>query len=505
MDAPVTGYIKPENALHLFITFATLYFLYHAIQTIYIAYFGPLSSFPGPKLRALSRLPRIITLVKGTEPIDFPALHKQYGPIVRIAPDELSINTGASGWKDLHGFKKPGQSPVFKDPFFYGKPFNGVDSLITANDANHTRQRKLVSHAFADKSLRDLEPMLKQWAGTMRTKLGEKAAAGESVDMLKYYNSTTFDIMGDLSFNEGLNMLEDGEYSPWVKAIFLGIKNASFLRAIKLSSSFGKYLVEQWLFKSQKVRVKQAQHWNYTKERVNRRLARTPERADLWRKILEKSNGPDGLTTDEHHSLGALFMVAGTETTATALSGVTYYLLRNPQYLKKLTQEIRESHANFDDITLESVQRLKYLHAVLQEGLRCYPPVPTGLNRRVPKGGATVSGTFIPEDTTMSIHQFSTYRSEEHFKNPYEFHPERWLGDPEYKDDHLDAMEPFSVGPRNCIGKNLAWHEMRLLLCTALLSFDLELCEESWDWKDQKIYILWEKKPLMCKLTPAKR
>lgn len=71
---------------------------------------------------------------------------------------------------------------------------NGVHSLITANDANHSRQRKLVSHAFADKSLRDLEPMLLHWAATMRTKLAKKAAAGESVDMLKYYNSTTFDI-----------------------------------------------------------------------------------------------------------------------------------------------------------------------------------------------------------------------------------------------------------------------------------------------------------------------
>lgn len=117
-----------------------------------------------------------------------------------------------------------------------------------------------------------------------------------------------------------------------------------------------------------------------------------------------------------------------------------------------------------------------------------YPPVPSGLNRKVPKGGVTVSGAFVPEDTSMSIHQFSTYRSEDHFKNPYEFRPERWLGDPEYKDDHLDAVEPFSVGPRNCIGKNLAWHEMRLLLSTTLLAFDLELCSESKDWKDQRVF-----------------
>ena len=63
---------------------------------------------------------------------------------------------------------------------------------ITADDANHTRQRKMISHSFADKTLRDLEPMLKYWVGKMKDKLGEKATAGEQVDMLKYYNCTTF-------------------------------------------------------------------------------------------------------------------------------------------------------------------------------------------------------------------------------------------------------------------------------------------------------------------------
>lgn len=118
----MTGWIRPDNALHICVSFATLYILYHTTLTIYTAYFGPLSNFPGPKSRALSRIPRIITLIKGTEALDFPELHRQYGPIVRIAPKELSITTGASAWKDLHGFKKPGQNHPFKDPFFYGTP-----------------------------------------------------------------------------------------------------------------------------------------------------------------------------------------------------------------------------------------------------------------------------------------------------------------------------------------------------------------------------------------------
>lgn len=74
-----------------------------------------------------------------------------------------------------------------------------------------------------------------------------------------------------------------------------------------------------------------------------------------------------------------------------------------------------------------------------------------------------------------------------------------------YKDDHRDAHQPFSWGHRDCIGKNMAWHEMRLLAAKLLFSFDVEVCEESKDWSNQKVYALWEKKPLFCRLRTVAR
>jgi cytochrome P450 len=261
--------------------------------------------------------------------------------------------------------------------------------------------------------------------------------------------------MGDLSFAESLGMLEESDYSPWVKAIFAGVKSGTRLRTIKMMSKLTNYLLEEWVFKSEAVRAKQFEHWNYSKERVDRRLARSPDRPDLWTKILEKGapDEPTGLSLGEHHSAGSLFMLAGTETTATALSGTTYHLLMNPDKLELLQREIRSAFTSLDDMTLETLARQKYLMAVLQEGLRMYPPVPTTLPRVVPAGGAEICGEWLPEGTTVGVHHLSTYRDAEYFKKPYEFHPERWLGDPEFKDDKLSALEPFSVGPRNCLGK----------------------------------------------------
>ena len=298
-------------------------------------------------------------------------------------------------------------------------------------------------------------------------------------------------------------MLENSEYSPWVKTIFASIKAATFFRGIKLLGNMSNYLVENLVFKSKMVRKKAWEHSRYTDERVDRRLKREPEHVDLWSKILEKDQEEGGLTLGEHHSTANLFMIAGTETTATALSGVTYHLLRNSEYLQKLTGEIRGAFDDFDDITLEALARLRYLQAVLQEGLRMYPPVPIALPRTTPDEGSAICGEWVPGGTSVGVHHLATYRMTEHFKTPYEFHPERWLGDPQYKDDHLDAVEPFSVGPRNCLGKNLAWHEMRVLLATVLFNYDLKLCEESSEWSDQKIFTLWEKRPLICSLTPV--
>ncbi|USW47667.1 Putative cytochrome P450 [Septoria linicola] len=498
--------LVPGEYLKISGFFIAIYIIYATGRAIYTAFLGPLRKFPGPRLRALSRYPELWTLAKGDEGSDYVALHAKYGPVVRIGPTQLSYAGGAQAWKDIYGFRKQGQAGIFKEPEFYSAPFNNVDHLITADDATHGRQRKLLSHSFADKTLKDLEPLLKYWVTKMRTKLEERINAGEKVDILKYYNCTTFDIMGDLSFGENLGMLDNGEYSSWVKAMFLGIKDGVLLRSLKLINWLTEWVVDRFLMNSPTVRVKQAEHWNYSKDRVDRRLAKTPDRVDLWTKILEKSKlAENGLTVDEHHSNASLFMIAGTETTATALSGLTYYLLRNPQYLNRLAEEIRSAHDTVDDITLESIQNLKYLRAVLQEGLRMYPPVPSLLPRRVPKGGAMVDGEFVPGGTTLGVHQLATYRSEANFKHAHEFRPERWLGDPEYKDDRLDSLEPFSVGPRNCIGKNLAWHEMRLILSTTLYSFDLQLCEESMGWQEQKVWTLWEKRPLMCTLTLAQR
>ena len=94
------------------------------------------------------------------------------------------------------------------------------------------------------------------------------------------------------------------------------------------------------------------------------------------------------------------------------------------------------------------------------------------------------------------------------FHRPRDFVPERWLDDapPEFANDDRAALQPFSVGTRNCIGRNLAYAEMRLILAKMLFHFDLRLDEaRTGDWFDQPAWGLWFKRPLEVRLEEVKR
>lgn len=88
--------------------------------------------------------------------------------------------------------------------------------------------------------------------------------------------------------------------------------------------------------------------------------------------------------------------MAGYDTTATALAGVTHLLATNPNAMQKLAQELRATFASDKDIGMASTQKLPYLRAVIDEALRIYPPGGSGMPREVPEGGDAIFGQYVP-------------------------------------------------------------------------------------------------------------
>ncbi|KAH6668829.1 cytochrome P450 [Halenospora varia] len=174
------------------------------------------------------------------------------------------------------------------------------------------------------------------------------------------------------------------------------------------------------------------------------------------------------LTPEGVGSVGCDLMVAGADTIATGLSGTFFLLLTNRTKLQALTNEIRSTFSTEDGITVMSAQNLKYLNAVISESLRLFPAGPETTRRYTNSGGNVILGELIPEGTVVGISHYAADHKTSSWRDAESFVPERWLGDPKYKNDDCGAISPFQYGPRNCVGQSLAMAQMRLFLTRLL-------------------------------------
>lgn len=429
--------------------------------------------FPGPKYLAISKIPTLRFRVKGVLHWKYAEWHAKYGPVVRVGPNHLSY-IDPQAWKDIHGHRAAGKAIFDKDPKMYGSHLGSPGSdLVRANDEAHSRQRRIFSHAFSDKALREQEGLIKGYVMQLITKLHEKAQYQAKFpnergvfDMIRMYNFTTFDIMSDLTFGESLGMLDRGDYVPWVTNVFGGIKVANTLSPLWAYTATD-YLTKKILplFNS-----KSESHKQFSKERVDKRLQKDIDRGDIWSLVM-RGEELDNISRAEMYSNASSFMVGGTETTATLLSGLTWLLCMHPDKMQRLLKEIR-AFKSLEELNILNLQRLSYLHACIEEALRLYPPIPLSASRVAPEGGAIVCGQFVPggvsnpdvllsmiliwsHQTQASIAPGASFQSSLNFADPLEFVPERFLPNlpKRYANDKLHALQPFSFGPRNCLGK----------------------------------------------------
>jgi cytochrome P450 len=403
---------------------------------------------------AATRIPYMRMILSGRYPQKTKALHQQYGDVVRIAPDELSFTNGEA-WKPIYG-TRTGHSQKPKDYRFYAPTFGGNPSIIVSNDADHSRFRRLLSHAFSDSSLRGQEPIIKNYVDLLMQRLHENILDGKNaVDMVAWYNFTTFDIIGDLAFGESFDCLKNSEYHPWISILFSSLKYAAYTNvARRLPGS--KYLVP--LITPKKIVSRRNTHLALTEEKVKGRITKSNERPDFFGNILKHNNTEKGFSFPELITNGSTLIIAGSETTATLLSGVTYLLLRNPLVLAKLQDEIRSAFTKEEEITLESCNKLEYCLAVLTETLRMYPPVAVGLPRIVDAQGDMIAGNWVPGGVSTG---FASQRVEElylhfHFRLSFPSH------------SFLPAIpQPISRILRN-LSQNAIWMILALLMTAKL-------------------------------------
>lgn len=466
---------------------------------IYNVYFHPLSKFPGPISAAATPIPFVYRLLNGRLADWVQSLHEQYGGIVRIQPGELSF-VEPSAWQEIFASRpalpKPKLGTIAN--------VNRVPSLNTAaSTEDHSRMRKILSHGFSDRALKEQEYILHTYTNLLIRRLQELVNAAEQgsaeVDMCAWYGFTTFDTIGDLLFGDSFHSLENSEHHPWVKSIYPGVKFGTIMTAFDHFGPMGS--LARWCLPKSLAR-KKYQHFQWASERIDQRMQQKTDRPDFMTYIL-RNNDEKGMTRAEIDSNAALLILAGSDTSALTCASSTWFALKNRLVMETLQKEIRSSFDSTDDITIASTASLPYLHAVIQEALRLHPPGPLSVPREVDRPDVVVCGHLIPVGTRVGIPSEPAHRLSKNFVEPLSFLPERWLenADPKFDADRKDVYEPFMVGPRGCMGKSLAWAEMKLILAKVIWSFDLAVSEnQKKDWADQKIWILHERGPLFVNL-----
>ncbi|CAD6591326.1 MAG: hypothetical protein ASARMPREDX12_005077 [Alectoria sarmentosa] len=361
----------------------TVYFQF----AIHRLLFSALTRFPGPRLWALTRLLYVISRLRGNLAQDIRQIHEEYGDAVRVAPNEVSFAT-PDAWRDVHTTRSCQRlSP--KNPLWYQPPpGQGFSLPTTPNYRDHARRRGLLKGAFTEKALQDLESVIQSYVDLPISSLHDKASSGLSVNMVNWF-------VGDLGFGEPFDCLVDSAYHPWVSMIFDSLRVYVLAGATRYYPLFKMVLMR---LVPKKIRENAADHHQLSVDKVHRWFNLEQKRHDFMTPAIELNTDMQIMSLAEIQSTFSLLVVAGSGTTATALSGITNHLIQNPSVMQSLVSEIRGAFKAEKDITIESLRQLPYLCAVISEGLRVCNPIPMGRPRLVLTGGDTVCGHWLPSN-----------------------------------------------------------------------------------------------------------
>lgn len=384
--------------------------------------------------------------------------------------------------------------------------------LQTCSDKqSHSAKRRLVSQAFSERALRDYEPLVLEKVRRMCQIMGHPKDStpdewSKARDMSHWMKLLNLDVLSSLSLGADFGGLENG-HSDIPDLILANIRlmnDIAYLPTILtwlvwpifkdanswILSLFNKAKAERIFGFRKKVMEMVKKRMGLEKEYEQQDKATTPARGDLFHHVLAARDPENGamLPPEAYVGEAAVLLGAGIDTSSITLAATFFYLIQNPEKLEKLQSEIRTTFSDMEDIkTGVQLTSCHYLHACIDETFRMTPAVAGPLHRVAEGGGAIIDGHALPEGSIVSVSAYPLHHNEQYHPAPDTFLPERWLLGS--KTPHFEvtdetiarekaAFTPFSSGPRGCIGKNLVWMELPIVVARLVYLYDMRFAEE---------------------------
>ncbi|KAK7984718.1 hypothetical protein PG988_002340 [Apiospora saccharicola] len=467
-----------------------------------VALCNPLNTIPGAWHAKFTTLPATLASLSRQQVQYYHGLHQRFGPYVRTGPNQVFV-ADIDAYKAIH--RVGGR--FFKAEFYHyfgpteaGKPPYGLFQMT--DPVAHAQRRKLLGTGFTATSLRrEWEVMVQdKVAAAVEGMRGEARRDGGEVDVRKWWNLMASDVVSTIMFGKSFDSLKAGR--PGRKqnvvvptdAVHLSKQKDPWFDEIKIANlaAFGA-LSFPWLYEVLKRLpvTGRSRYFHAHKSLMGKGMAavensreKTAEGSDttanVFAKVLrEADRGEGGSLTDADIAVEAGgFMIAGTDTTSNTLTYLVWAVMNNDDggLQATLEHELQERIENDPSgVTDAALEKLPILNAVIEETLRLYGAAPIPLPRIVPPGGLELGGTTSPRgprlqrkptrctgtrgssSTLRRIHlTLSTTRSR--------FDHTRWLpgGECATSKAARSAFGPFGAGSRGCIGKHLAYMELRL-------------------------------------------
>ncbi|KAJ5392278.1 hypothetical protein N7509_007768 [Penicillium cosmopolitanum] len=458
--------------------------LYNGVIILYNLYFHPLSKFPGPKLAACSHLYEFyFDIIKnGMFMQEISRIHEVYGPIVRITPREIHI-------KDAEFYDQiycTGSRKREKDPQFVSG-FVSPQSVITTIDHDlHKKRKNMIQNFFSKASITEIEYHILQKMEKVAYRFHDACRTGEILLMESIFSGLTADVITLYAFGTSYDYLENRERANNLQSsgeiVARGFHLNRFFPFIRKAVFMMPNLAAALLPGSEAV----VYMINGIKTQARNALDDTKEiskRKTLFDGLTAPSIPSEEKTMSRLMDEGLVLLLAGTVTTTRVLVLATFHLYNDVSMLAKLRSELKGVMLTPSyRPSWAELERLPYLTAAINEGLRLTFGVTFRQPRVAPHETLLYGEYAIPPGTPVSESTYLLHTDPVVFPEPHAFRPERWTeASPEQKQQMRKHFAPFSKGSRQCIGMNLAYCEMYLVLAHVVRHYDMELYETTFE------------------------
>ncbi|KAI8623318.1 cytochrome P450 [Xylariaceae sp. FL1651] len=449
-----------------------------------------LRQFPGPLAASFSYFWGYFTMTTGRMHLRLAEEQEKYGKIMRIGPNELLVYDPQTLWQinNVRSGYDRGKwyASIQFDPY-------GHTVLSELDTAKHDKRKAKLAAGYAGKGVVNLEAKVDSQLAVLVNLLKTKYLAKGGPHIVDFSQLIRF-------FQVDVVTLA-GSGEPWGDLAtetdqfdFISIADSfvPFLHCFMMIPVLRDFFASTFFLKlagpKHTDQKGMGKFLGIIKNAVAKRFDDSAHSKHAQGDMLDEWIS-HGLTRRECELELAIQVPAGSETSTTAIRGIMLHLLSSPRAYQMLRDEIttgiQEGRIS-SPITNEEAKQLPYLQAVINEGLRMVPPTITGFPKKVPAGGDTICGKFVPEGTDIFVNLWSMLRNKEVFGDDAEvFRPERFLeGDAHRRSELIKNIDlAFGHGRWQCPGKTLAWLELNKIFVEILRTCDLQIVNPQAPWR----------------------